>query len=151
MIIDQATAISLDVWKDPQSYVLIEYVRDEAWIYFKCWKSPSVDSSYIGCLHFEGVWHLSSSRFKKYRSYQYIEATDLTSYYLIIKKSSLLNSLQKQRTIDNSEWKKYDKRSYKHWIVESHDFYTNIIAVKVSFMQIDKKTAHHYLAIWNKI
>lgn len=148
---DQAAAIALDVWKDPQGYVLIEHVRDEAWFYFKCWQSAGVDASYIGCLHFEGVWHISSSRFHKFKSYPNIKETDLTSYYLIITNSALLNTLKNQRAEDDPNWEKYDKRSYNHWVVESHDYYTNIIAAKVSFSKIEKKAANHFLAIWDKV
>jgi len=62
---DKAKPIALGVWKDPQNFVITHHVRDEAWIYFRCREAAGEEAEYIGCLHFEGVWHVDSSRFSE--------------------------------------------------------------------------------------
>ena len=151
MNIDCATPLELPVRKDPQGYILIEHVRDEAWLYIRCLKSDVEDAAYVGCLHFEGVWHISSTRFQELRGYPNIEYTDLLSYYLVVQKSSLLHSLEEERTAVNDDWQLYDKRNYRHWVVESHDFYTNIVAGKVSFSVVHGQKATKCFEIWSKI
>jgi hypothetical protein len=148
---DRATPIALDVWKDPQGFVLIEHVRDEAWLTFRCWDSAGSIAAHVGCLHFEGVWHLSSNRFQKTRSYPDIEVTDLVSYYLEVKNSSLLKALHDQRTAHDPDWKSFDKRKYRHWVVESHDFYTEITASRVSFSELEGVEAKRCFTVWDAI
>lgn len=151
MKIDRATPIGLGVWKDPQSFVLIEHVRDEAWLYIRCLEPDGLDSPYVGCLHFEGVWHLSSSRFKKLRAYPEVQETDLISYYLVVENSSLVQLLQERRTAANPDWQIYDHRIYQHWIVESHDFYTDIVASRVSFSRGKGGDARRCFELWDKV
>ncbi len=95
---DLAIPIELPVWKDPQNFVIIHHVRDEAWTYFRCWETPGEDAEYVGCLHFEGVWHVESSRFSETKGYPNVMETDLHSYYLIIEDSSLLKTLTAERS-----------------------------------------------------
>lgn len=150
---DLALAIELEVIKDPQGFVIVEHVRDEAWLNFQHLHSRANFnySKQVACLHFEGVWHLSSSRFKKLKSYPNIQPTASTSYYLHIKNSTLLQTLRDQRSSIQSDWQQYDRREYKHWVVESHDFYTNIIASRVEFSLLEEDASKHYFNIWNKI
>jgi len=149
--LDRATPIELNVWKDPQGFVIVEHVRDEAWLYFKCWEPEGTEAPYVGCLHFEGVWHVESSRFQRFRGYPDVEDTDLISYYLIVANSTLLTSLQSERASHSPEWRVYDKRVYKHWIVESHDFYTDIVATSASFSLVTGENASRLFEIWNKV
>lgn len=146
---DMATVIPLDIRKDPQIFVIVEYVRDEAWLYIL--EADNEIADYVVCLHFQGVWHIESTRFRRYKSYPNMKETSLTSYYLKIDNSSLLDSLQKQRTDDDPDWELYDKRDYKHWIVESYDFYTDIIADKVSFSRLEGEKARRCITVWDKV
>jgi len=151
MKIDQARAISLDIRKDPQSFVLIKHVRDEAWFYIRCLETENEIADHVGCLHFRGVWHIDSTRFRKYKHYPNTIETNLTSYYLKVDDSSLLSSLKKQRTQNDPDWQLYDKRDYKHWVVESHDFYTNIVASEVSFFKMEGGEVEWCFATWDKV
>lgn len=151
MIDDIADPIELPVWKDPQNFVIVEHVRDEVWIYFRCWEEPGIDADYIGCLHFQAVWHLESTRFKPTKGYPNVTDTDAVSYYLHVKHSTLLRSLIQNRADNDPDWVKYDKDEYLHYIVESHDFFTHIVAKKVNFFKIDKKDQRHYEKIWEKV
>lgn len=148
---DCGIAVELSVWKDPQGYVLVEQTRDEAWLYFPCWSSAGVPADYVGCLHFKGVWHLSSTRFKNIRSYPDIDDTDLISYYLFVEDSSLLKTLEAERSAEDGDWRRYDQRQYTHWVVESHDYYTNIVADQVSFHKVSGQKAIRYVEIWDKV
>ena len=148
---DRGIPVELNVWKDPQGYVFVEQTRDEAWLYFPCWSSAGVPADYIGCLHFEGVWHLSFTRFKNLRSYPGIVETDLISYYLVVKNSSLLKRLKMERSGEDKDWRRYDQRQYTHWIVESHDYYTNIVAGQVFFKKVYGRKAQRYVEIWDTV
>jgi hypothetical protein len=151
MTYDLATPIELTVWKDPQNYVIPHHVRDEAWVYFRCWETAGELAEYVGCLHFEGVWHVGSRRFTKTRGYPNILETTFYSYYLCVEDSSLLKSLIHQRTQDDPGWEKYDHRKYQHYIVESHDFYINIIAGKVRFTTINGEKARPHFDMWENV
>ena len=146
-----ATPVELEVWKDPQGYVLIRHIRDEAWLFFKCWEATGEETTYIGCLHFEGVWHLSSTRFSEYKSYPDVEESDFRAYYIVVNNSPLLASLINDRQRHSPDWRNYDQRDYKHWIVESHDFYTDIVAAEVSFSTISGEEAEHCFKIWEQV
>lgn len=151
MTYDIAKPIALEVWKDPQSFVITQHVRDEAWVYFRCWETAGEEAGYIGCLHFEGVWHVDGSRFPETKGYPNIMETDLRSYYLIIEGSRLLKALETQRAAYHPEWKKFDRRRYRHYVVESHDFYINIIANNVSFSIIEGDRAKPFFEIWKTV
>ncbi len=148
---DLAKPINLPVWKDPQNFVITKHVGDEAWIYFKCWKEPAIDASFIGSLHFESVWSIDSKRFNNLREYPNTEETDLYSYYLIIPESKYLESLKTERSLHDPDWKKYDKRDYSHFVVESHDYWLNIIASKVTFSKIEGFETKQYFELWEKV
>ena len=98
-----------------------------------------------------GVWHVSSSRFSKSRGYPNVLETELYSYFLIVNDSSLLKTLVNQRTKHDSGWENYDFRQYKHYIVESHDFYINIIADKVTFSNVDGELAKQCFDVWENV
>lgn len=148
---DIVTPIALDVWKDPQNYIITQNVRDEAWIYFRCWETAGEEAEYIGCLHFVGVWYMDSNRFSNSRGYPNVMETDLRSYYLVIDNSSLLKALANQRSKHDLGWENYDHRRYKHYVVDSHDFYINIVASRVTFSIVDGERATQYFDVWNNV
>lgn len=148
---DLATPIALDVWKDPQNYVITHHVRDEAWCYFRCWQGPAEDAPYIGCLHFQGVWHISSTRYGPLKGYPNVADTDLRSYYLIVEDSRLLKSLKEQRAGHDPDWQTCDPRRYGHYIVESHDFYSDLIAEKATCSTVEGVEAQPLFDLWDRI
>ena len=147
-----ATPVGLDVWKDPQGFVLSEQVRDEVWCYFQCWtENGSSDRERVGCLHFVGVWHLASTRFGATKGYPNVRETALRSYYLLVEDSPLLVKLAAQRSEHDPDWQRCDRRCYRHWIVESHDFYTDIVAAQVEFNSLTGAPAARCFAIWDNV
>ncbi|MCP5313362.1 MAG: hypothetical protein H6955_07385 [Chromatiaceae bacterium] len=151
MAYDIAVPVALDVWKDPQNFVILHHVRDEAWTYFKCWESPGEDAPYIGCLHFEGVWHVAWTRHLSTRGYPKVEDTDLRSYYLVVPDSTLLKGLIAERSSNDANWQQYDKSAYQHYVVESHDYYLSLIASDVHFSTIGNENAIPLVDLWNSV
>lgn len=74
--------------------------------------------------------------------------TDLFSYYLIVEDSSLLKTLVNRRSKHDLGWEKHDRRQYKHYVVDNHDFYINIIAGKVTFSTVEGEQAKQCFDIW---
>lgn len=147
-----ATPVELDVWKDPQGFVLFEHVRDETRCYFQCWTEDGhLDIEHVGCLHFNGVWHLASTRFRETKGYPNVRGTSLRSYYLLIEDSPLLMELVEQRSKHDPDWQRYDKRCYRHWIVEGHDFYTEVVAAEVEFRILSGPPTARFLPVWGKV
>jgi hypothetical protein len=148
---DLATPVKLPVWKDPQNFIITQSVRDEAWMYFRCWERAGEQANYIGCLHFTGVWHIDFTRFNKTRGYPNVEDTDLCSYYLLVQNSNLLASLKAQRSMNFPGWENQDYKLYHHYIVESHDFYTHIVGQAPSFYKIHGTETKPYDEIWDRV
>ncbi len=153
MAFDLATPMDCGVWKDPQNFVFISACRDEVWVYFRCWDKPGVLSRYVGLLHFKSVWFVSQNRYlNDLKGYPNVKRSSFIPGYLIVKRSTLLQSLKALRKSGYSfDWKKYDSRTYAHFIVESHDFYTNIVAGQVEFKRITGSEAKFYLRKWENI
>jgi len=148
---NEAIEIELPVWKDPQNFVIIEHVRDEAWVNFRCWDDEGTELNTVGCLHFEGVWFLNSERFLEQKGYPVIKEGRFKSYYLKIPESELLATLISERSSCNPDWQKYDTRNYEHFIIESHDFYYDIIASAVSFSIKSDIESKRYFLLWGKV
>ena len=149
---DTASPVGLPVWRDPQGYVLVEHVRDEAWCSFQCLdEHGQPDRTVAGCLHFPGVWHICSTRFQALRGYPAVTDSDLRSYYLEVRESGLLKRLEAERAEHDPAWREYDRRDYRHWIVESHDFYTEIIAPEPTFSRIEGTELSRLLSTWDAV
>lgn len=146
-----AVPVELDVWKDPQCFVITEHIRDEAWVWFQCWSSPGKPADYVGCLHFEGVWHIESTRHLQERSYPNVMSNEFISCYLTVEKSSLVSRLKQQRSEHDKNWAAYDRRSYSHYIVENHDFLVHIIASDVRFSTVENHKVCYLINRWETV
>ncbi len=148
---NEAIEIELPVWKDPQNFVIVEHVRDEAWVNFRCWDDNGTELDTVGCLHFEGVWFLNSERFREQKGYPNIKENLFRSYYLKVPESDLLLRLLSERTNRNPDWQNYDNRNYEHYVVESNDFYYDIIASKVSFAVKTDIESKRCFRLWENV
>jgi len=148
---DIAEAIKFDVWLYPQEFPIVEHVRDEVRVYSRFINEKS---EFIGivCLKFSYVWYISAKRFMKYKSYVNTKEHTYKSYYLHIDNSSLLDKLYMERDKIDPKWREYDYKEYKHYIVEAHDFYYNIIAtdVKASIVK-NKKDIKRLYKRWEEV
>ena len=148
---DLATPVALEVWKDPQCFAITHHVRDTAWVYFQCWDAPGLPADFIGCLQFDRVWHISARRYRPLKGYPNVAPTEDHSYYLWVKNSRLIKTLKSKRSAHDPDWEQYDPVDYQHYIVESHDFYTQIVAGSVSFSRIEKEMARPFFQLWETI
>ena len=149
---NEATVIDITVWKDPQNFIIVEHVRDEADVYFRCWNDDGNEADYIGWLHFDSVWYLQSERHLGTKGYPNVKNNKYKSYYLVVSESDLLKDLIASRSNIDSDWRKYDAREYQHYIIESHDFYYNIIASKIVFTELkDEAICNRMFKRWDEV
>ena len=67
-------------------------------------------------------------------------------------KENVLESLIRRRATLDPNWRKYDHREYKHYVVESHDFYYDIVASTVEFKVIkDLKICGRLFERWAEV
>jgi len=85
------------------------------------------------------------------RGYPNVMESDLFPYYLVVEDSSFLKALVNQRTKHDFGWEKYDRRQYTHYIVDSHDFYINIVSSKVTFSTVDGERAKQCFDVWENV
>lgn len=135
---EQGIPVKLDVWQITSEFAIIEQYYDEVTVLFLFWdenKKEVLDK--VGRLFFSGVWTMRYSRFKT-RYYPNEIDHEFRSCYLIVKNSKWLNSLKRERSKRDKDWRKYDQRKYKHFVVNNNAYYVEIIAPKVKFDIIDK-------------
>jgi hypothetical protein len=150
---DKATAVSIPVWQDPQSFVITVQARDEIWAYFELKKNDgSKEKKIAGCLHFKGVWALKTNRFKNLHYYPNVVNDNFNGYYLIVQDSSWLTSLFQERDdCENYDWKAFDKTVFHHYIVQSNKHWVDIVAKDVNFLKIKMKEIKQIKKIWKSI
>ena len=144
MIKDKAIAVQLPVWMAPNDYVSIVYIRDTIHVYFKIWSSRGVYSNQYGMFNFDDVWSIRSCRHKRLKYYPNEEEHNYSSYYLTVPSSSWLDELFLERELSEKDWRKYDKREYQHYVIQSNDYYIEIIASHIEFSVVDNLE-------WNKL
>ena len=125
---DRAFAIELPVWQAPNDNVRITLERDDVRAEFPTWTKNANYSKYIGILDFSNVWALRLERNKHLHYYENREDDEFKSSYWVIPESSWLEGLTKERDITSPNWRAYDKNKYTHYIIQSHDYYIEIIA-----------------------
>lgn len=130
---DRAFAIELPVWQAPNDNVRITLERDDVRAEFPTWTKNANYSKYIGILDFSNVWALRLERNKHLHYYENREDDEFKSSYWVIPESSWLEGLTKERDITSPNWRAYDKKKYTHYIIQSHDYYIEIIAGDVRF------------------
>lgn len=80
-------------------------------------------------------------RFERHKRLQYYpnrEDDDFNSCYWIINDSSWLKKLIMERESHFSDWRDYDRSEYKHYIIQSNQYYIEIIAGKMRFSKKKK-------------
>jgi len=143
--------IKLPEWQDPQCFVITKHVRDEAWIYFKCWLEDGEEAEYVGVLHFFDVWLVDIQQHRNVTQYLNIPETNLKSYYYKVLNSKIISSLMIKRSENNLGWEQYDKKNYSHYIVDSHDSYVNIVACGVDFDIVKGENVKQYFDLWGEV
>jgi len=145
---DIAIPIILDVWQCTSEYAIMEQYDDTIRIRFKFWDNNQNEvANQTAMLIFKNVWECKYSRFNKTRYYpKEIEHTH-KSYYLKIPNSSWLEEEKNKRTNYDTNWGKYDRREYNHYVFQNNSYYVEIIATDVEF-KIEDRLIHNE-NIWN--
>lgn len=128
-----AIAIKLPVWQAPNDDISIKIKKDQLNIKFRV---LDINGDYLkeeGQLTFINVWSFRFERHKKLHYYPNEAEHSFKSYYLVVNNSKWLSDLKKVRGEYFVDWEKYDNNIYKHFIVQSHKFYVEIIASDVTF------------------
>jgi hypothetical protein len=135
---DRAIPIELPVWQAPNDDVCIKHKGDELDIFFKIWLDAGRYSKFDGVLTFKKVWGVRFERHKRLQYYPNREDDDFNSCYWIINDSSWLKKLIMERESYFSDWRDYDRSEYKHYIIQSNQYYIEIIAGKMRFSKKKK-------------
>jgi|GEM_PF-1587574 len=127
---NHAYAIELPFWQAPNDYVLVEAKRDELCVTCNIWRKnqPGNYTNSVGKMEFSSVWATRWQRHKHLDYYPYTDENGYKSCYWVVHNSYWLKELTAERENHDPEWKKHDIREYKHYIVQSHTFYLEIIA-----------------------
>ena len=146
---DIAIPIELKVWQIPSEFGIMTQYYDCLLFSFKFWNENKLEVvDKIANLFFKGVWTMKFSRFNKYRYYKDEIEHSFHSNYWIIPNSSWLEELKSQRKNNDKKWEDYDKRNYKHYIVQNNAYYIEIIADNVEFYISNANEI--YNKIWEK-
>jgi hypothetical protein len=139
--------IELGVWQITSEYAIIEQYDDKIIINFKFWDEKQKEvRNKIGRLRFSGVWTLRYSKYNKTRFYLNEIEHSFRSYYLEIKDSNWLKSIENDRRSFDDEWEKYNQKEFKHYVFQNNSYFIEIIAIGVEFKI--EKNIERYNKIW---
>lgn len=132
-----AIPITLEAWQDPQGDVVLKYSRQECIIFFGCWISSAEPADYIGELTFEQAWAVRGvcTEYMPYR----IKGKMPHSCIFEIQTSIWLDEASEQRVKSYPNWRKWDRRTYHHYVVDGHDNYYEILASGFSEGRVPRK------------
>ncbi len=94
---------------------------------------------------------MGSTRFSGLKGYPNVAESSARSYYLEVENSQLLERLASDRSNRDPDWRRYDRRDYKHYIVESHDFYLDLVASRVTFSRLQGNDAESLFRLWEQV
>lgn len=120
-----AVPIPLAVWQDPQGNLTLNHTDGLCEVLFDCWDESGEPADYSCSIKFQQAWAVRGVCMES-TPYKYKE--HLRSCIYEIENSLWLDELSKMRVAYYPEWKDWDKRIYKHFLVTGHDNYYEIIA-----------------------
>jgi hypothetical protein len=124
---DNAIAIPLPFWQDPQGSLALEAAQATCTVFFPLWSNDGEEQlEQIGKITFTGCWAISmlSAKFLPYSVNTHV----LTSYLLEIVDSDWLLATAQQRLHAYPGWKNWDKATYRHYLVQGTDKYVEVLA-----------------------
>lgn len=145
----------LSEYKDPNAYLIIEFVRDELFCYFKCLNKKKVErnifihENFLGLLQVEGLISIKHNRYTKLHLYPTSYENIHHSYYYEVLNSSWVNEIIAYKNKNDPDWRKYDQRVYRHFILENYEYWVEIIASNIKFKKVKKKK--NLLKLWDSI
>jgi hypothetical protein len=120
-----ANPISLSVWQDPQGDVVIQYGSRDCFVFLGCWTQSGEPADYLCKLTFRDAWALRGLQLENF-PYRVEEHRQSCIYE--VENSAWLKQVSEQRLGNYPEWRTWDERKYKHFVVSGHDNYFDIVA-----------------------
>jgi hypothetical protein len=147
-----AIAIPLKVWQDPQGNPLLIYSERICEIFVGCWEEEGTPADYICKIKFNSGWASRSYRIE-YLPYEIKEYK--RSAILEIENSKWLKESSDYRSKCYPEWKTWDKKNYRHFVVQGHDEFVEILAESyeeemISLKEAEKQLPLNYLEYFNQ-
>jgi hypothetical protein len=133
-----ATPISLNIWQDPQSNVVLHHSCEECEVFFDCWMGAGEPADYLCKLIFHHAWAVRGIRLE---GLPYQIKTHRRSCIYEIENSEWLKQVSEQRLRNYPEWKNWDENKYHHFVISGHDNYYDIIAADFEEQKISKDEA----------
>lgn len=124
----------------------MEKSRDYCHLYFGCWdeQNPPNYADYMGKIEFTDAWAVRSVDVEFYDIHPK-EGYQFKSSIFIVENSVWLKEVLAIRNKYYSDnWTGWKDRTYKHYLVSSHDNYFEIIATDYRVERIDKTAAGKY-------
>jgi len=122
---ENAVAIPLKVWQDPQGNPLMIFSEHNCEIYVGCWIEAGIPAEYICKITFISGW-ASRCYGVEYLPYEIKE--HLRSAIFELTNSLWLKESSEYRLKCYPEWKTWDNLIYHHYIIQGHNNYIEIIA-----------------------
>jgi hypothetical protein len=133
-----AVPVPLKVWQDPQGDVVLHSSRGECNIYFGCWESAGEPADYICKLIFNHAWAVRGGS-SEYLPYEHKEHHRTCIYEIV--DSEWLRQKSERRSKSYPDWKKWDGKVYRHYLVGGHDNDYEIIAASFEEQVISRSEA----------
>jgi hypothetical protein len=130
---EQAVAIPLKVWQDPQGDVVLHHDRRNCIVYFGCWTDAGEPADYLCKLTFSYAWAVRGYRWEYF---PYNVLSDSHSCIYEVENSGWLNEASSEYLKKYPEWQGQKTKSFHHYVVKGHDNYYEIIATGFDEMAV---------------
>ena len=128
-----AVPISLNVWQNPQGNVVLHHSREDCQVFFGCWTESGEPASYLCKLTFHQAWAIRGLRLE---CFPYRVKEHRHSCIYEVDNSSWLEQVSEQRLKNYPEWRSWDERKFRHFVVSGHDNYYDIVATEFEEQKI---------------
>ena len=135
----------LEVWQDPQGDVVLQISEHECCVYFGCWDENGEPADFLAKLTFDcKEAKYIKSDFVPYKR----NNLNSHSYILVVESSSWLNDhieriIKRSPQVKNPE-KTWNDKPLKHYIIQGHDVYVELIASGYILEKIPSQEAGHF-------
>ena len=123
--VEQAIAVPLEVWQDPQGDVVLHHDRGNCFVYFGCWTDAGEPADYLCRLTFRHAWAVRGYRWE-YFPYKIV--LDSRSCIYEVKNSRWLSGASAEYLKLYPECKGLKECKFHHYVIKGHDNYYEIIA-----------------------
>lgn len=137
-----AVAIPLKVWQDPQGNPLLIFSEHLCEIFVGCWEDVGTPADYICKIAFNSAW-AGRSFTLEFLSYEIKE--DKHSAIFEVINSNWLKESSQFRLKYYPEWKNWDEKIYRHFVVQGHDKFVEILAESYEVETILLEKAKRFL------